>query len=678
MENNNNNNNNEVKHKPQAVLFEVGNKGFVAIEKKPLENKIETKNENVAKTNHDKSDNNVATKQVKNNDQSGVNSQNHNNNRRRFNHNNKKKLNVTEVQNVRQDENLAVESEVATSDENENQDTKQLNKNNRKKLKVIFLGGVGEIGKNMTALEYGNDIIVIDAGLSFPDEEMLGIDLVIPDYSYLIANKDKVRGIVVTHGHEDHIGALPFVLSDLSVPIYGSRLTMALVSNKMEEHKRVKYSQNIVKAGQVIKLGCFTVEFIHVNHSIAGAFALNIGTPVGRVVHTGDFKIDFCPIKDGTTDLNRFAELGKQGVQLLLCESTNVERKGYSMSESTVGAALDKLFDQYDDKRLFVATFASNVYRIQQILDLAEKYKRKVAFSGRSMINVSDTAFKIGELKFNKDILIDIDKVGNYKDSELLIISTGSQGEPMSALARMASGDFNKITIGDNDCIILSSSPIPGNEKSVYSIINKLYKLGALVIYHELADVHVSGHACSEELKTIHSLVKPKFFIPVHGEYRHLKLHQNLAISMGMAPRNTFIADLGNVVEISQNAMTHSGDVVSGKRLVDGFGVGDTEDVVLKDRKQMSEDGLCVVIINLSPVEGNISRTEIISRGFIYNDEQNIIITEAKQLVNNALDDNTIKNYERFQIKAVVRKTLNNFFAKKVKRRPMILTLILD
>lgn len=637
------------KHKPQAVLFEVGDKGFVPVVKQPSES--------------EKSSANARRKYG-------------NNNHRRRNYN-AKRPNVQDIELEIEDELIADEprqvEEIAVVTKSAKKRT-----SSKKKLKVVFLGGVGEIGKNMTALEYGNDIIVIDAGLTFPDVEMLGIDLVIPDITYLVQNKDKIRGILITHGHEDHIGALPYVLNDLSVPIYGSKLSLGLVDNKMSEFRKVKYKSNTVKPGQTIKLGCFGIEFIHVNHSIAGAFALNISTPVGTVLHTGDFKIDFCPIKGATTDLTRFAELGKQGVQLLLCESTNVERKGYSMSESTVGATLDKLFEQYKEKRLFVATFASNVYRLQQILTLAEKYKRKVAFSGRSMVNVSDTAFRVGELSFNKEILIDIDKINRYKDTEVLIVSTGSQGEPMSALARMASGDFNKIEIGENDCIILSSSPIPGNEKSVYNIINKLYKRGAEVIYHELADVHVSGHACSEELKTIHSLVKPKFFIPVHGEYRHLKLHQNLAVSMGMPLRNTFIADLGNVVEISSNSMVHAGDVVSGKRLIDGFGVGDLEDVVLKDRKQMSEDGLCVVIINLSPVDGSISRTEIISRGFIYNEEQNKIISEAKQLLNNALDENNVNACEKFQIKQVVRKTLNNFFAKKVKRRPMILTLILE
>lgn len=545
-----------------------------------------------------------------------------------------------------------------------------------KKLKVVFLGGVGEIGKNMTALEYENDIIVIDSGLTFPDDEMPGIDVVVPDITYLLCNKEKIRGILLTHGHEDHIGGLPYVLNEINAPIFGSKLTVALVENKLREFPRIKYTANTVKARQIVKLGCFSIEFIHVNHSIAGAMALSIHTPIGQVVHTGDFKIDFSPINEMTTDLNRFAELGKKGVQLLLCESTNVERKGYSMSESTVGKTLDKLFEEFKEKRLFIATFASNIHRLQQIMDLAVKYKRKIIFSGRSMVNVSDTAMKCGELKFDKDIIIDIDHINRYKDSELLIITTGSQGEPMSALSRMANGEFNKITIGENDCIILSASPIPGNEKMVYKIINSLYQKDATVIYHELADVHVSGHACQEELKTLHSLIKPKFFIPVHGEYRHLKLHQNLAMSMGMDMRNTMIADLGNVIEISNNAITRGADVTSGSRLVDGYGVGDLESVVLRDRKQLSEDGMCVVLLHVDEF-GIIERPpDMISRGFIYNDEQNEVVSEAKEFLFNSLAGLDTKAMDKQVLKVTVRKQLTTFFSRKTKRKPLIITVI--
>lgn len=406
------------------------------------------------------------------------------------------------------------------------------------KVKITFLGGVGEIGKNMTAIEYNDEIIVIDAGLTFPGEELPGVDIVIPDISYLLANRDKVKAIILTHGHEDHIGALPFVLKDLNVPIYGSRLTLALVENKMKEFDKIKYKAISVKPKNVLKLGSFTIEFIKVSHSIAGSLALCITTPVGNIIHTGDFKIDFEPIDGTMTDLPRFGELGKRGVKLLLCESTNVCRKGYSMSERSVGRTLNTIFEKNQSKRLFIATFASNIHRLQQILELAEKYKRKVAFTGRSMINISEVAMKIGELKYNKDNIVDIDKIDKYADNELLIITTGSQGEPMSALTRMAAGEFKKIQLRENDLIVFSASPIPGNEKSVYNVINALYKLGADVIYDELADVHVSGHACQEELKTIHALTKPEFFIPIHGEYRHLKMHSQLAQQLGMEQRN--------------------------------------------------------------------------------------------------------------------------------------------
>ena len=544
-----------------------------------------------------------------------------------------------------------------------------------KKLKVVFLGGVGEIGKNMTALEYENDILVIDAGLTFPDNEMPGIDVVVPDITYLLCNKEKVRGIVLTHGHEDHIGGLPYVINEISAPMYGSRMTMALVQNKLREHPRIKYSANSVKPGQKIKLGCFEVEFIHVNHSIAGAMALSISTPVGQVVHTGDFKIDFCPINGKVTDMAKFAEIGNKGVQLLLCESTNVERNGYSMSESTVKETLDRLFEQNREKRLIIATFASNTYRLQEILDLAVKYGRKVAFSGRSMINVTDTAMKVGELKYDKQVLIDIDRIGNYKPSEIIIVSTGSQGEPMSALSRMANDEFPKVTIGESDCVILSSSPIPGNESFVYRVINKLYQKGANVVYHELASVHVSGHACQEELRTIHALVKPKFFIPVHGEYRHLKIHQQLAVSMGVPERNTMVADLGNVIEIGHNSISRAKDVTSGKRLVDGYGLGDMESVVLRDRKQLNADGVCVAIVYTG--HGKISRKpELMSRGFVYNDEQNEVVSEARLFLKEALEMNDITGMDKTAIKQLVKKTLTNFFFKKTKRKPLILTII--
>lgn len=546
--------------------------------------------------------------------------------------------------------------------------------NKNKKLKVVFLGGVGEIGKNMYAFEYGDDILVVDAGLTFPDAEMPGIDIVVPDISYLVANKEKVRGIVLTHGHEDHIGGLPYVLNEIPTSIYGSKLTIALVENKMKEFKKVKYGYKIVKEGQKIKLGCFEIEFINVNHSISGSFGLAINTPVGMVVHTGDFKIDFSPIKGETTNLTRFGELGRKGVKLLLCESTNVERKGCSMSERSVGETLDCLFDKYEDKRLIVATFASNVHRLQQLMNLAEKYGRKIAFSGRSMINVAETALKIGEILFNKNNIIDIDSINKYKNEELLIVSTGSQGEPMSALSRMANDEFPKVKLTPNDCVIISATPISGNEKSVYKVINNIYKKGSVVIYHELADVHASGHAYQDELKVMHNLCKPKFFIPIHGEYRHLKLHKDLAVSMGMEERNVFIADLGNVVEFSHNSMVQAKDVTSGSRLIDGFGVGDKESAVIRDRKQLEVDGVCVAVLHIDETSKKQYRMpDLLTRGFIYNDEQSEVIGEARKFVFESLQNSGIKAMDRAEIRAFVRKNLSNFFVKKVNRKPVII-----
>ncbi len=545
------------------------------------------------------------------------------------------------------------------------------------KLKITFLGGVGEIGKNMTAFEYNDEIIVVDAGLTFPGEELPGVDIVIPDISYLLANRDKVKAIILTHGHEDHIGALPFVLKDLNVPIYGSRLTLALVENKMKEFDKIKYKAISVKPKNVLKLGSFTIEFIKVSHSIAGSLALCISTPVGNVIHTGDFKIDFEPIDGTMTDLARFGELGKRGVKLLLCESTNVCRKGYSMSERSVGRTLNTIFEKNQSKRLFIATFASNIHRLQQILELAEKYKRKVAFTGRSMINISEVAMKIGELKYNKDNIIDIDKVDKYADSELLIITTGSQGEPMSALTRMAAGEFKKIQLRDNDLIVFSASPIPGNEKSVYNVINALYKLGADVIYDELADVHVSGHACQEELKTIHALTKPEFFIPIHGEFRHLKMHSQLAQQLGMEQRNILLPTLGMQVEVGANSIKQSGFVTAGQRLVDGIGIGDMDSNVLKERKQLSEEGICVVVVNINNVSGCVSSEPfIITRGVVYQDEMEAFVQDAKAAIIASLKEQDLRGAEPAVIKNTIRRNVSNFIFKRTKRRPMILTIV--
>ena len=546
-------------------------------------------------------------------------------------------------------------------------------------FKVMFFGGVGEIGKNLMALEYDNEILVIDCGATFPEaEEYPGIDLIVPDISYLVQNKHKIKAIVLTHGHEDHIGALPYTLNELDCPVYGSRLTLALVQNKLKEFPKIKVKFNSIKAGDVIKAGKFSVEFIRVCHSIAGSMALAITTPVGLMVHTGDFKIDFQPINGELTDLTRFAELGKQGVMLLTCESTNVEREGHSMSESTVKKTLDNLFGRYADYRIFVATFASNIHRLQELLDLAEKYGRKVAFTGRSMVNITETAYKIGELKFNKDNFIDLDKISSYKDSELLIISTGSQGEPMSALTRMVNGEFPKIKLCKNDCIIMSSSPIPGNEKNVYNVINKLYRLGCEIIYSSLEEVHASGHACRDELRTIHSLVKPKYFIPVHGEYRHLKIHKDLACSMGMDERNVIIADIGSVVEVSKKGIKLAGTVPSGKRLIDGLGIGDIESVVLKDRKQLAEDGLAVVLIGINPITGDITTgPEIISRGLVYDNEDNVI-REAKDIIRGTIKSIQLKDLNWNLVKNNIKKDLTSFLYKKTKRKPIIITIVLE
>lgn len=548
---------------------------------------------------------------------------------------------------------------------------------NNNKLKVTFLGGVGEIGKNMTALEYNNEIIIIDAGLTFPDDDLPGIDIVIPDMTYLIENKDKVKALFLTHGHEDHIGAVPFLLEQIQVPVYGTRLTLALVENKMKEHPKVKFKGVAVKPRNVLKMGNFIIEFIKVSHSIAGSLALSITTPAGTVVHTGDFKIDYEPLDGEMTDLPRLGEIGRKGVQLLLCESTNVCRKGYSMSEKSVGRTLDDIIKNHSDNRIIVATFASNIHRMQQILSIAEKYKRKVAFTGRSMVNVSEVALKLGELKFDRENIVDLEKVDKMDDKEILIMTTGSQGEPMSALTRMAAGEFKSLKIRENDLVILSASPIPGNEKNVYNVINALYKLGADVIYDELAEVHTSGHACQEELKLMHSLVKPKFFMPVHGEYRHLKTHKELAMSLGMEERNILLPSIGMQIEISQNSIKAAGVVKAGQRLVDGIGIGDMDSNVLRERKQLSEDGICVVCVNINNVAGEIlGEPFIITRGVVYADEQESFVQDAKACIIASLKEADLRGVDPTMIRASLRRNISNFIFRRTKRRPMILTIV--
>lgn len=549
----------------------------------------------------------------------------------------------------------------------------------KQNLKVMFLGGVSEIGKNMTLLEYGNDIIVIDAGLSFPNDEMLGIDLVIPDFTYLEQNKERVRGIFITHGHEDHIGAIPFILKKMDLPVYGTKLTLALIENKLVEHKISSSTLFAVKPGSVIEAGCFSVEFINTTHSISGCCALAVRTPVGVVFHTGDFKVDYTPINGDVMNFKRIAELGGKGVLLMLCESTNVEREGSSISERNVGDTLDNILRDNLDRRIIVATFASNIHRIQQIVNLAVKYNRKVTFSGRSMVNIAENAKKIGELNINVDSIVPLDKVKNVEDKNLVILCTGSQGEPMSALTRMSNDEFPSIKVGKNDTIIVSASPIPGNEKMVYNVINNLYRKGARVIYSMLADVHVSGHAFVEELKLMHKLVNPKFFIPVHGEYRHLKQHQELAMKLGMDEKDIIIPEIGSVVEVSRSRIVQKGTVPAGMVLVDGSGVGDVGSVVLRDRKHLAEDGLVIVSLGFNFTTNTvITEPEIITRGFIFVQQGDNIIEKSKLVVLDAITRLDKSEMVQDKMKKQIQKSLKNFFYKRTKRSPIIIPIITE
>ncbi|MBQ7408252.1 MAG: ribonuclease J [Clostridia bacterium] len=549
-------------------------------------------------------------------------------------------------------------------------------KKKNKSLKIRFLGGVGEIGKNMTAFEYGSDIIIVDVGLTFPTVDMPGIDLVIPDTTYILQNKERVKGIVLTHGHEDHIGGLPYLLKELKVPVYGTKLTLALAEHKLKEQNVKGVKLNTVKPSSKVNLGCFNVEFIHVNHSIAGACALAINTPVGTILHSGDFKIDLTPISGEIADITRFSEIGKKGVLLLMCESTNVERRGYSMSEQVVGETLDKLFAANHKKRLIIATFASNVYRVQQIINLAAKYKRKVALSGRSMINVVEIAKKIGEMEIPDGLLVDIDKIKNIQDKDLVIVSTGSQGEQMSALTRMASDEFSQVKIGVNDTIIISASPIPGNEKSVYTVINNLYRKGAEVVYDDLNSIHVSGHACQEELKIIHSLIKPKFFIPVHGEFRHLKKHCMLAKELGMKESNMLICDLGDTVELTQKSIKRGERFNAGSKLVDGLAIDQTQTLV-RDRIHLAEDGIIVAICCVSAETGEfIQDPEFVIRGVVLSDGQtaelkSIVVSTVNEYGNKVIGDN-------LELRQKIRKNLKNYIYKQTKNTPIILPVVTE
>lgn len=548
----------------------------------------------------------------------------------------------------------------------------------KNKLKVIPLGGLGEVGKNITVFEYKREIIIVDCGITFPDETMYGIDLVLPDFTYLVNNKDRVKGLFLTHGHEDHIGAIPYLLKEMNIPIYGTKLTLGLLENKLNEHGLLKSTERIiVRPKDRIDLGPFNIEFIRTNHSIADCVAICIRTDAATVIHTGDFKIDYTPIDEEVIDLHRFAEIGQEGVDLLMADSTNVELPGFTLSEKSVGKRFKEIFEGVQS-RIIVASFASNVHRVQQIIDAAIANNRKVAVSGRSMINVSTTAAQLGYLNIPDGTLIDIRDINKYDHSEICVITTGSQGEPMAALSRMANGEFRQFSITKGDLVILSASPIPGNEKMVTQVINNLFKLGAEVIYEKLAEVHVSGHAKQEELKLIHTLVKAKNFFPAHGEYKMLINHAKLAQSLGMPEENTFVLNNGAVLELDKNGCKEIGKVPSGITLVDGLGVGDVGNIVLRDRKHLSEDGLFTVVVTLS--KGKVvAGPDVISRGFVYVRENEVLITDARNVVRAALakcEEKSITDWNK--IKGAIKDSLDQFLYEKTKRRPMILPILME
>ena len=546
-------------------------------------------------------------------------------------------------------------------------------------VRIIPLGGLGEVGKNLTVFECGNDRFILDCGLTFPDESMPGIDLVIPDFTYILENKDKFHGIAITHGHEDHIGSLAYLLKHVNLPVYATRLTMGLIEGKLKEHGILgKAKLNVVKPRDVVNFGCMSVEYIGVNHSIPDSCALAIHTPVGVIVHTGDFKIDFTPIRGEIIDLARFGELGSRGVLALMSDSTNAERPGSTMSERTVGESFDKLFQQASKKRIIVATFASNVHRVQQIVDSAVKYRRKVAVSGRSMENVVNKALELGYLDIPAGVLVDVDALAGYAPDKAVIITTGSQGEPMSALTRMALGDHRKVTVTPGDYIIISATPIPGNEKLVTRVINELMKQGAEVVYEKMYDIHVSGHACQDEQKMLLALTKPKFFVPVHGEFKHLKKHAGLATSMGIDPANVFIGEIGKVLVTDGETMRFDGVVPSGKILVDGLGVGDVGSVVLRDRKHLAQDGLIVVVATIDTMTGELlSGPDIVSRGFVYVRESEDMIAKARLIAKDSIVRCLSNNTREWGIlKQRIKDDVGDYLWQMTKRNPMILPVI--
>ncbi len=574
--------------------------------------------------------------------------------------------------------NLKTEAQSASKTKSRARQPKEIKKT---PVKIIPLGGLNEIGKNMTVFECSNDMFILDCGLAFPDADMPGVDIVIPDFTYVERNQEKIRGIVITHGHEDHIGGLAYLLKKINVPVYATRLTIGLIEGKLKEQGIFgKVNLNIVEPKKTVKMGCMAVEFIKVNHSIPDSVGMAIHTPAGVIVHTGDFKVDYSPIDGKIIDLARFGELGSRGVLALMADSTNAERPGYTHSERTVGDSFDKLFQKGEGKRIIIATFSSNIHRVQQIVNCAVRYDRKVAVFGRSMVNVINTAIELGYLEAPEGIFIDIEMMNRYESERIVLITTGSQGEPMSALTRMAMNDHKKVNITPMDFIIISATPIPGNEKFVTRVVNELMKSGAEVVYEAMYEVHVSGHACQEELKLMQSLTKPKFFIPVHGEYKHLKKHADLALQLGMPKENVIIAEIGNVIETDGNTMKVVSQVPAGRVLVDGLGVGDVGSIVLRDRKHLAQDGLIIIVIGIERSSNEIvAGPDIISRGFVYVRESEELMVEAKGLLTDTLANCSASELREWNsLKGKLRDALSDYIYQKTKRSPMILPIIME
>ena len=581
---------------------------------------------------------------------------------------------------VTKEKKTAVKTETAPETKTRSR-TRQPKEVKKTPVRIIPLGGLNEIGKNMTVFECSNDMFILDCGLAFPDADMPGVDIVIPDFTYVERNQEKIRGIVITHGHEDHIGGLAYLLKKINVPVYATRLTIGLIDGKLKEQGiNQKVNLNIVEPKKTVKMGCMAVEFIKVNHSIPDSVGMAIHTPAGVIVHTGDFKVDYSPIDGKIIDLARFGELGSRGVLALMADSTNAERPGYTHSERTVGDSFDKLFQKGEGKRIIIATFSSNIHRVQQIVNCAVRYNRKVAVFGRSMVNVINTAIELGYLEAPDGIFIDIEMMNRYESERIVLITTGSQGEPMSALTRMAMNDHKKVNITPMDFIIISATPIPGNEKFVTRVVNELMKSGAEVVYEAMYEVHVSGHACQEELKLMQSLTKPKFFIPVHGEYKHLKKHADLALQLGMPKENVLIAEIGNVIETDGNSMKVVSQVPAGRVLVDGLGVGDVGSIVLRDRKHLAQDGLIIIVIGIERSTNEIvAGPDIISRGFVYVRESEELMVEAKGLLSDTLancSSNELREWN--SLKGKLRDALSDYIYQKTKRSPMILPIIME